>query len=346
MINNNQKTILLMGQTGSGKSSFGNFLLGRRAFVTSNKCNSCTTKTVKETSSNDKLIDVIDTPGLSDSEGRDQAHTQQMLDFVKDLHDNRNKINLILIVINFYNKRLDEQVKNMVLFLCNAFPINLSRHIGIVFTNYIDEDERENNNGEDPRIPSQEEYVPTIMKIISDNNHEELNLDPYMFFVDSYEDDRNSREELKRIINLTKSLSPIETVHICDVKYKSVEDVFDTETREEEEDDQIVTIKTTYRTLKYTDYNGVVTYGKREQYGVDKNYKKKELPKLKEESFKDKVSNYLLDVGHTYRSMVEVGKINKESGYSLSALEKMFLLVVGYNTSKYEWEEKQKNKNK
>ena len=88
MINNNQKTILLMGQTGSGKSSFGNFLLGRRAFVTSNKCNSCTTKTVKETSSNDKLIDVIDTPGLSDSEGRDQAHTQQMLDFVKDLHDN------------------------------------------------------------------------------------------------------------------------------------------------------------------------------------------------------------------------------------------------------------------
>ena len=184
------------------------------------------------------------------------------------------------------------------------------------------------------------------MKIISDNNHEELNLDPYMFFVDSYEDDRNSREELKRIINLTKSLSPIETVHICDVKYKSVEDVFDTETREEEEDDQIVTIKTTYRTLKYTDYNGVVTYGKREQYGVDKNYKKKELPKLKEESFKDKVSNYLLDVGHTYRSMVEVGKINKESGYSLSALEKMFLLVAGYNASKCEWEEKQKNKNK
>lgn len=346
MINNTQKTILLMGQTGSGKSSFGNFLLGRRAFVTSNRCNSCTTKSVKETSSNDKLIDVIDTPGLSDSEGRDQEHVKQMLEFVSDLHNNRNKINLIIIVINFYNKRLDEQVKNMVLFLCSAFPINLSHHIGIAFTNYVDEDERENNDGEDPRVPAQQEYVPTIMKIISENNHEELNLEPHIFFLDSYEDDRNSREELKRIIFLTKSLSPIETVRICDVKYKSVEEVFDTETTEKEEDDKIVIIKTKYRTIKYTDYNGAVTYGKREEYSVDKNYKDKELPKIKEESFKDTVKNILLDAGHTYRAMVEVGKMNKESDYSLSTLEKMFLLAVGYNASKCEWEEKQKNKNK
>ena len=91
------QTILLIGQTGSGKSTLGNWLIGEEVFDTS----SYTSETVINHSRKYGSINIIDTPGLSDSEGKDQENTKKMTEFLKNLHDNKNKFFfLILIILN------------------------------------------------------------------------------------------------------------------------------------------------------------------------------------------------------------------------------------------------------
>lgn len=324
-----------MGQTGSGKSSLGNMILGRDEFDVSDDYQSCTERSTKKTSSIYPFIDIIDTPGLSDSNGRDQAHTEQMLDFIKGLNDNERKnINLVLIVINFYCRRLDEETQKMILFLSNVFPINLSHHIGIVFTRYVHHQARQNNrNNIDPRIISQQSYVPQIMKIISEESKERLNLDVPIFFLDSIVGDQHSKNELKRIVDFAKYLPKIELIRKVDYKYKTIEYLFDTITNEEKEDGRIVVIEKKYRFERCTDYFGNVVDRNRILFSELKTYKDEKLPKLTE---KDS-TEYLQNACHFLRACAYIKKNNSEEFNKLNPAEKLLYLFVGYNASKSEY---------
>ena len=86
--------VVLLGCTGDGKSSLGNVLLGfepndqENGFKTSAGLRSCTDGTYHITGKwfgmeEKPTITVVDTPGFSDGEGRDNEHRRRILETLK-----------------------------------------------------------------------------------------------------------------------------------------------------------------------------------------------------------------------------------------------------------------------
>ena len=255
---NKYYNIILIGETGSGKSSFGNFALGiEDAFKVSDDPTSCTTETIRKISRLDHEIGIVDTPGLQDSQGRDKIHYEQMLKIITEMKD----LNFILLVFNYTSPRFTPSIQFMIKFLCNVFPKNFAHHVGIVFTHYDHEYQIRINKKKkkDPR-EERKEFIREIMELISQTTNEELFLGPPVFYLDSYVEDENSKKELNRLIAFSKNLKPIEDIRQCKLKYKKEEEEFDTRTYDRVQGDYIVTFTERLKRIKRTDYNNKVSY--------------------------------------------------------------------------------------
>lgn len=136
MSKNKAVKIVLIGSTGEGKSSFGNYILRNDSFKESDEPDSCT-ETIncskgKENTEVENLF-IIDTPGISDSKGRDDIFIKKI---IKELKINyTNDINSFLIFFNINKIRLSFEMKKQIYYFCSMFPIkDFWQHVGIVFT--------------------------------------------------------------------------------------------------------------------------------------------------------------------------------------------------------------------
>ena len=120
--------LMLLGETGHGKSRLGNKLSGKNEFKESAGCKSCT-KNIKKVV-NDFDIEITDTQGFLDTEEDDKNGLISIFNDIKT-----NKPNVIAYVQNSSIVRFGKSSKYVLEEICKMFSSkSIWNHIIIIFT--------------------------------------------------------------------------------------------------------------------------------------------------------------------------------------------------------------------
>ena len=227
--------LLILGSTGDGKSSLGNFILRKSMFRESNDPTSETKVTIGSYGEEDrKDVFVIDTPGLQDTDGLDRNHMNQMIDFIKE----NPGLQAIAIVLNFHQDRFAQNIKTMIKLIWNIFPIeDFWKHVCVVWTKcycYIPE-----SVVKETKEPKVEKYQQQIGELIKETTGKSERIIIPMYFVDSKGqvgfDNKNSENEIVRLLTWVRELEPIDVEEV-----KEADPVYKTVTEEEKVDEVVI----------------------------------------------------------------------------------------------------------
>ena len=136
--------IVIIGETGVGKSTLCNILTGNDhkgeknedGFPTGADSNSCTDTTVVKRGcwlgQKDMPFSICDTPGLSDASGKDSSNISKMVGELKGIE----YINAFIIVLNGQCPRLDSGLKDTLSLFQDVFGKEFHKNMVILFTRW------------------------------------------------------------------------------------------------------------------------------------------------------------------------------------------------------------------
>ena len=194
-----KKGVIILGETGVGKSNLGNFLIKANDFKTSSSTNSETQHVFYGES---KEIIVIDSPGANDSSQNDDIEEEHLIEIVKAFKKAKY-LNTILILLNYQQPRLSKNLKIMIKLFSSIFKISFFlKHLGIVFTRCFDEDGRPEQEDLDEKKKEWDKEIKLIIKSTLIN--EELTDDKIQYFFVNLnpkkkELDKGTDEEMTRL---------------------------------------------------------------------------------------------------------------------------------------------------
>ncbi|BFU26340.1 AIG1 family protein [Entamoeba histolytica] len=207
-----QTKLLLIGETGTGKSLLSNSILQKNVFKVGNSPDSETKEVAKYFGEGERSdLIVIDTPGFNDTNNFDNKHIQNIVNCVRV-----EGLQGIILTMDFYTCKFTDNIKQVIETINDVFKIkDIWKHVCIVWTrcyNYIPPKKIDEGKKE------KEQFKENIISFIKQINKTNEEFDIPMYYVDSQPDEdydnKRSEKEIERLIEWAKELELIDEKEI------------------------------------------------------------------------------------------------------------------------------------